>query len=220
MYISKLILNTRSREVRRDFNAPYEMHRTLAHAFGSEDGVDYRADHGVLFRIEPLHNASSSPVVIVQSATKPEWHELPEEYLSDAVHKSVQLSPKRGSVLAFRLLANPCKKVSKPGQRQGKRLALLDRYEEGKETTPAQEWLFRKAFENGFQIGSLTTHGQWQENRKGTADRKKTTTHYAVMYEGTLLVTEPTKMEEALKRGIGPAKAFGFGLLSLAPLST
>jgi len=30
-------------------------------------------------------------------------------------------------------------------------------------------------------------------------------------------VTDPVRLVEAVRDGIGPAKAFGFGLLSLAP---
>lgn len=40
----------------------------------------------------------------------------------------------------------------------------------------------------------------------------------AVQFDGVLVVTDPDKLREAVRNGIGPQKAFGFGLLSLAPL--
>ena len=37
-------------------------------------------------------------------------------------------------------------------------------------------------------------------------------------YEGILEVTNADNFRDTLVRGIGPAKAFGFGLLSVAPI--
>jgi len=42
--------------------------------------------------------------------------------------------------------------------------------------------------------------------------------HSAVDFQGVLQVTDGPKFRETFARGIGPAKAFGFGLLVLAPL--
>jgi len=47
-------------------------------------------------------------------------------------------------------------------------------------------------------------------------DRRVDLTFAAVLFEGTLKVTDPDAFANALARGIGPAKAFGFGLLSVA----
>ena len=37
-------------------------------------------------------------------------------------------------------------------------------------------------------------------------------------FEGVLIVTDPENLRSALTAGIGPAKAYGCGLLTLAPL--
>ncbi|MGA3325329.1 MAG: type I-E CRISPR-associated protein Cas6/Cse3/CasE [Terriglobia bacterium] len=42
----------------------------------------------------------------------------------------------------------------------------------------------------------------------------------SVRYDGILEVTDPDKFRNTLLRGIGPGKAFGFGLLSVAPCQT
>jgi CRISPR system Cascade subunit CasE len=39
----------------------------------------------------------------------------------------------------------------------------------------------------------------------------------AVLFEGRLEVVDPEKARATLERGIGPGKALGLGLLSLAP---
>ena len=46
------------------------------------------------------------------------------------------------------------------------------------------------------------------------------TTHLSVLFEGLLRITDETCFLETLVRGIGSGKAFGFGLLSIAPFTT
>jgi CRISPR system Cascade subunit CasE len=41
-----------------------------------------------------------------------------------------------------------------------------------------------------------------------------------VTYEGRLVVTAPDVLRERLLCGIGPAKAYGCGLLTLAPVTS
>jgi CRISPR system Cascade subunit CasE len=40
-----------------------------------------------------------------------------------------------------------------------------------------------------------------------------------VLYEGELEVTDTAAFRQALEKGIGSGKAYGFGLLSVAPAS-
>lgn len=215
MYLSKLLPSPRSRFARRDIYNPYELHRTLANAFKTTEGVNYREQHGVLFRIEPLHYPGSQPVVIVQSNSRPEWNELPEEYLLNAETKSIAPKFRENQMLSFRLLANPTKKVVREGKRQGKKVPLLDK-EEADGTNPAQDWLHRKGKQFGFEVGYTLSFSYWQENLVYVRNEKKGLPLYAVRFEGVLKVTDPDRMHEGLKKGIGPAKAFGFGLLSVA----
>jgi CRISPR system Cascade subunit CasE len=50
--------------------------------------------------------------------------------------------------------------------------------------------------------------------RRGDA----TITLAGARFDGLLQVVDPTLFRAALATGIGPAKAYGFGLLSIAPL--
>jgi CRISPR system Cascade subunit CasE len=43
--------------------------------------------------------------------------------------------------------------------------------------------------------------------------------HSAVEFQGVLTVNDPTGFHETFTRGVGSAKAFGFGLLVIAPIS-
>jgi len=219
MYLSKLILNPRCRDARRDVGSPYELHRTLARAFDTEPGTDYRAEHGVLFRLEPLAYAQALPTVLVQSATLPDWNELPETYLMQPAHtKSLAVALVAGQTLAFRLVANPTKKEKREGQRQGRRVALTeyDTNDASGESTPARAWLTRKGEQHGFRVLYVTTDDFWLGQKGANQGAKQRLPHYGVRFDGVLQVTDPALLTEALRQGIGPAKAFGFGLLSLA----
>ena len=216
MYLSKLELNPRSREARRDLAQPYELHRTLARAFPAPEGQDYRAAHGVLFRLEPALAPGGRPFVLVQSLTAPIWPSLPTDYLRGlAQAKPLVLACTAGQVLGFRLVANPTKKVTAPGQRQGKRVALLDTGGDG--PTPAQQWLRRKAELGGFDLlHVLTEEFHLGSGRPAVGAGKLQLPLHGVRFDGLLRVSDPVRLQAAVRSGIGPAKAFGFGLLSLA----
>jgi len=56
---------------------------------------------------------------------------------------------------------------------------------------------------------------QKQKFRKN--DSKQPLTVYTIQFDGLLKVTAPDKLQQAVAVGIGPSRAFGCGLLSLAP---
>ena len=55
-------------------------------------------------------------------------------------------------------------------------------------------------------------------NRHKNDYAKKDLPLFGVRFDGVLQVTDVGALVEAVRGGIGPAKAFGFGLLSLAPV--
>jgi len=220
MYLSKLILNPRSAEARRDVSALYDLHRTLARAFETAPGLDYRAEHGVLFRLEPLAHRDAQPTVLVQSTTEPDWNRLPENYLLSRKSGTFNLDFSDGQPFQFRLIANPTRKEKREGKKQGRRMALPDYLTETNQAdgpTPAQEWLSRKGQQHGFEVLWASSDGFWQGgSQQSSTPSKRALPLYGVQFDGALRVTDPALFGLALQQGIGPAKAFGFGLLSLA----
>ena len=222
MFLTKLELNPRSRDARRDLALPYELHRTLAHAFPTPDGTDYRAAHSVLFRVEPAANYNALPTVLVQSVSAPAWDGLPTDYLRQPAQcKSLALALNHGQVLGFRLVANPTKKIAREGQRQGKRVPLLNTGGTDDELPPAQQWLRRKAELSGFEVLHVISEAFTLQNASATTTLRSLTKQqlplYGVRFDGLLRVYDPERLIEVLAQGVGPAKSFGFGLLSLAP---
>ncbi len=199
MYLSQLTLNQRSPQLRKELNDYYELHRTLMRAFPNHDqgGCGH-----VLFRID-LDTASNLPMLLVQSDKRPNWDQPPfvhQYVLQNPQCKEVEPHFQSEMVLRFRLRANPTRKDPKTG----KRYAHL--------TTEKQlEWLQRKLSQCGASLYDHINIPEGWRQSKGSSVK-----HYAVRFEGTLRIIHPSKFKETWEQGIGPAKAFGFGLLSIA----
>lgn len=80
-------------------------------------------------------------------------------------------------------------------------------------------WLRRKAEAGGFLVADETLRMIRLGREWFRIDgRSREGIHHAVEYDGVLGVTDRAKFAEAFAKGIGSAKAFGFGLLALVPL--
>jgi CRISPR system Cascade subunit CasE len=217
MYLSRLLLNPRSRQVQRDTADPYQLHRTIMKAF-----VEKRDDAGVLHRLD-IYPDSGTAVLLVQSSCPPDWTALAEgDYLlppdpfsglPNPAVKQINLLLRRGQRLRFRLRANPTVKKArrdeKGERRNSNRVPLVHEAQQ-------VEWLQKRAQAHGFCLLHLEIgHAQALRGHKG--DDGRLIKLYTVQYDGRLQITDPTQFQEALAKGIGPARAFGCGLLSLAP---
>jgi CRISPR system Cascade subunit CasE len=241
MFLSRLILNPRGKAVQRDVTDCQQLHRTIMSAFPRAlEGEGPREHLGVLYRIEESRRTGYTSI-IVQSKVKPDWSRLEAGYLletDDGAENPACRSIdellgqiRQGMVLRFRLMANPTRKIcTKSGpdgrRRHGKRVDLRD---ERLQT----EWLRRKGLQGGFELLSVTTMPGVADvrttlERKVTglrvlADNEKTPsvprklTFQGVTFDGLLKVVDVDKFREALEGGVGPAKAYGFGLLSVVP---
>lgn len=150
-----------------------------------------------------------------------------------------------GRRFAFKLTANPVQNTNeplKPSPQQAERRAANPKRRSdrlGHRTAPQQlTWLLAKQERCGFTIPTLTL--ATAENPDVDADlvvpdvristRNRLTfkkrgedpnpiTLNTATYEGTLTVTNPTTLRNTLTTGLGPAKSYGCGLLTLAPLT-
>jgi len=228
MYLSRLFLDPRNRAVRRDLADCQELHRTVMAAFPQFQALDGSARErlGVLHRLEE-NRRRNLLVLYVQSLEKPDWSHLDPGYLEERPDlENPALKPvgemyrklKPGSVLAFRLRANPTRKVDKKNQQDGPRW-------HGKRVELRREedqiaWLRRKGTQGGFDLLGVRVLSQLKEQgrrpRSGASGSPLTLA--AVVFEGHLKIVDADKFyEHSLARGLGPGKAYGLGLLSLAP---
>jgi CRISPR system Cascade subunit CasE len=200
MYLTRLQLDLRNTQVRRDLADPYDMHRTLARAFVQDE---VQTPPRFLWRVEP-ENILRKPVVLVQSVHVAQWAVLEaiRGYLQKpAEAKQVQLDAliQAQARYRFRLFANPT--VTRAGKRYGlvSEAAQLD-------------WLARQGQHLGFGVqAALVTSSEVLKSYGKSIHVQR------ACFEGILLVTDPQALAASVRGGIGPAKAFGCGLLSLVP---
>jgi CRISPR system Cascade subunit CasE len=240
MYLSRLILNPRSRQVRNELADPYEMHRTVSHAFpngefGKERGEENATN--ILFRVD-LHPRTRIPTLLVQSRQKPDWsfllnsgigqlavqnhgsklpdskvknyllgeNELPLDVENPAV-KELNLRLQDGQVLAFRLRANPTKRLKE----NAKRIGLLreeDQY----------AWIQKKFETAGAALINVNIVNEQFTCGKLFKEMEKTKrlNFLSVQFDGILQVKDKDALTSSIFTGFGSAKGLGFGLLSLA----
>ena len=242
LYLSRLTLNPRMRRVQRDLADCYAMHQRVLSAFpDSSQGAHARERFGVLYRVD---ERSGELMALVQSREAPNWSRLPNDYLTQAPLVK-QIAPlyealHEEMLLVFRLRANTVKRISDRaiGQREqwrGKRIDLRNEQDQ-------LEWLSRKSRDAGFrlvaararpglayptgkveqipeEVGDVrvadgaVVHGTQQVADGG----RRKLTFGATIFDGRLIVTDVDRFKRTLEDGIGPAKAFGFGLLSVMP---
>lgn len=184
----------------------YDWHQRVWQAFGGRDGQE----RDFLIRVDRKEESYRVLILSRSSPTKPNWCPtdcfgtklVPEDYFTRSHYR-------------FRLLANPTRKIrsDKSGERtkNGRRVPITQRKE-------LIDWLQRKAAVGGFTVNSdsLRTIPRGREYFH-KADSHGT--HTAVEFQGELIVTDSQQFRTAVANGIGSAKAFGFGLLVIAPRS-
>ena len=200
MYLSKVFISWRKAR------NPYDIHRELWKLF--PNWPDSNRDF--LFRVEKQQKGFGTEI-LMQSMQKPI---RTDSACHIKAHREYNLSLAKGQRLRFRLRANPTKKISdqkgrinKKGEIKKCRVPLI-REEEQK------DWLERK-LANICSLDALIIHSEvpmyfriHKEQRSGKI--------LTVLFDGILGVEFPSDFVDMIKMGIGPAKAFGCGLLSLA----
>lgn len=207
MFLSKLTLDPRHPQARRDLSDAYEMHRTLARAFAPDAET---APARFLWRLERRADTQPSSVVLVQSAQPADWsvlHAFPgyanEVHANKAVDLESLIQP--GARYRFRLLANPT--VTREGKRYG-----LTREEE------QLAWIARQGERHGFSVlGCVRSADERLQVRQGRGGNRITL--HTALFEGLLQADVPEHMRQGLLYGFGHGKAMGLGLLSLARVS-
>jgi CRISPR system Cascade subunit CasE len=224
-HLSVLDLNIRHAGVRRDLADCQDLHKTLMKALGQVEGEAARRHFGLLYRVDQTPRGAR---VAVQSASEPDWDQLPTGYLQRAQSKAIDgmlHSLETGQRLRFRLLANPTRRatgfrVGAEGRPEtefkGKRVPL-------KGDDELRQWIARQGARCGFEIppvaGAAVVPDVSISNTGISFGRKGNAriTVASALFDGHLRITDRGSFLEAVRVGVGPGKAYGHGLLSLGP---
>lgn len=199
MYLSKIIIHgARS-------NNPYEIHKALWSLFP----LAAKQPRDFLFRT--LHSDYAHAEILMQSIRPPE---LKGDMTRVLACKEFSLTLQLGQRLRFLLVANPIKTIDDESRRLNSRGELkkcrvpLVREEE------QHIWITRK-FQGIAELEETIIEPRLpikfrkeRENRAGKIQ--------PVSFLGIIMVKNADGLSELVRDGIGPGKAFGCGLLSLA----
>jgi CRISPR system Cascade subunit CasE len=205
-YLTQVILDFAT-AARRGLRDNYNWHQAVWRAFPGRDG--HRRDF--LTRLDQRREGFRLLIVSPTEPVRPDWCPSDAEGWKSKPIPAEYFTRRR---YAFQLCANPTKKVAKEGPggsltKNGRRVPLRTREE-------WVAWIKRKGEQGGFIVNEDTLR-TFSRGRDYFEKDGKRGLHSAVEYQGLLTVTDPARFHDTFTRGIGSAKAFGFGLLVIAP---
>jgi len=201
MYLTRVQVDLAT-ALRAGLTDAYRWHQSLWTGFPGRDGQPRH----FLTRVEERGQALEALVLAETPPTPTEWGHWETRQLAPGFLEHEHY--------AFALRANPTvKRVvrDESGQRRrnGRRTRICRPDE-------LRAWLDRKAAQGGFSVGGNLSVGAPVDQVCWRGQRQ--IVHSRVDFTGTLTVTDRELFLEAYRSGIGPAKAFGFGLLLIKPM--
>ncbi|MEU9671443.1 type I-E CRISPR-associated protein Cas6/Cse3/CasE [Streptomyces bobili] len=206
--LARIRLNPHHRAVHRDLRDATQMHRTVMRLVPDNLGDSPRLKAGLLYRLEETDTAST---LLVQAA-----HLDPTRLPHGYGHAEIKnLTPmfsalRKGLAVRYRIVLNPAKR---------ERLPLNQKKQRGKiiplSGQDADQWWLRRAADAGLHLHVLTPTNLAPVHPQG--QQTPPMRHSLIRYDGTATVTDPDALTQAILNGIGRAKPYGAGLLSLAP---
>lgn len=221
MYLTRMPLNPARRGTRHLLASSQRVHAAVLAGFppgdDARDGrVLWRLDQPDPGRLDLFVVSPERPdyTHVVEQAgwpTRPTW----ETARYDAFLARLATSQR----WVFRLTANPVRSVRRLPRERGRPTPV---------GSPAEQerWLVEHAPGWGFRVveGSAGTPNLRVSDRtkltfaKQDGDQRRTVTVARAQFDGVLEITDADSLRHSLTHGVGRARAYGCGLLTLAPL--
>lgn len=194
------------------------MHAAVLAAFPGR--LADRTDQRVLWRLDPAPGAVH---LFVVSPEQPDFTHLIEQagWPTLRTWQTREYGPfldrlAGGQPWMFRLTANPARSRRPEGAARSQRYGHVT-------VAQQQEWLANRCIGAGFDIAGAEESSRREGivvRERGAADFRRgdgRVTLATATFEGQLVVVDPDALRNTLIGGLGPAKAYGCGLLTLAP---
>lgn len=239
MYLTRFRINTARIGARQMLASPQRVHAAVMSSFA--DPPDHTTGGPrVLWRVD--RTASKLTYLYIVSPAQPDVTHLIEQagwpqsgggwQTHDYTGFLKRLT--EGDRWAFRLTANPVHTIKRTDEEAKKLTAHVGRRHQ-------EAWLLERQHKNGFKIvekppervliperdtdqeiiTDRDTHELVVHDRRQLAfaknGQRKPVTLTAVTYDGRLEVTDPDALRRTLTHGLGRAKGYGCGLMTLAP---
>ncbi|CAM5408528.1 type I-E CRISPR-associated protein Cas6/Cse3/CasE [Streptomyces griseus] len=245
MYLTRFRVNTGRSEGRRLLGSPHRVHGAVNASFPtppSRDGSGPR----VLWRVD--RNGGSETLLYIVSPSRPDlthlveqagWPASDEPGWTTFAYADFLTALHPGDTWGFRLTANPVHNIRHQYLKEG------ERTKRAAHRTPRHQmsWLLERQTKAGFEIvrkpeeRRLLPEGDEYElvvrdqtplqfrrpptqaqgpGRSGRSGGDVQITK--VTFDGRLRVTDPEVFRRTLTQGLGKAKAYGCGLMTLAPV--
>ncbi|MFC9457108.1 type I-E CRISPR-associated protein Cas6/Cse3/CasE [Streptomyces sp. NPDC056983] len=209
IWLTRIIPDPRHRDARRDIRSAVGLHHRIMMLFPDGLGSEARQQTGALFRLDETPHGHA---VLVQSTIAPDATRLDPAYgqvqsksLGPLLHKLEQ-----GMRVQYRLTANATRKLGH-NTTAGRPRQVVPLH-----GADAEDWWERQAATSGLTLSSVSS-ARLDDARGERASDKRSITHARTRFDGTALITDPDALITRLATGIGRGKAYGCGLLSIAP---
>lgn len=224
MFISRVSLSMTRLETIAFASSPYKIHAVVERSFppdavreGEEGRILWRMDEGP-GEVAWLYVVSPEKPDFARAYGQSGWPESPEWITKD--YSPVLKSIAEGQLWQFRLKANPVRKVlvdKGRRKREGVTGSLQGHVTEAQQRT----WLLSRAEANGFRVTQteegfdrlVVSHRQRERFKR----RDRAVTLATAQFDGVLEVTDVRAFRHALGFGMGRARGFGCGLMTIAP---
>lgn len=234
MYLSRIALNGARINTHRLLASPYKLHAAVEAAF-PPDSVRKNTDGRILWRLDSVMQPRETWLYVV-SPEKPDFTHIVEQagWPSHPEWQTTDYGPRLDKIAvgqrwAFRLRANPVRTVKEDKGKNpnpeviGKVLGHV---------TVAQQlqWLIDRADGHGFSLVNTDMDGKTEDGVsvpipacqitqravQRFEHRGARVTLSTAQYDGVLEVTDANCFRKTLGFGLGRAKSFGCGLLTIA----
>ena len=202
--LSMLTLNPKSQKCRRDMWDLQSMHRRVMGLFPQTLSTQARQELGVLWRAEP----TKSPTLLLQSSVKPDFTLLPDGYASFE-HKNIDgylSSLQSGQIVRYRVMVNPVRSSRAGGRNKQTPIPFAEH----------AEWWESRSKKIGLSpLDTPVLIGQPAKHlRLNGVD--PSVPIYSTRVDGIAEVADVGNLRRAIESGVGRAKAWGCGLLTVA----
>ncbi|MGW1901682.1 type I-E CRISPR-associated protein Cas6/Cse3/CasE [Streptomyces hirsutus] len=221
--LTRIRLNLRNAEVRRDLAHPGSLHKTIMLLVPEGLGDHPRQTAGLLFRLEHA-TQHTPPALLIQSRMPPDLTRLPRSYGRTETRDLTPLltALTAGRHVRYRITANASARRQRTDGDP-----FFDTDTKPRHTDiplhgdDALTWWQRKAAHAGLALHSAALTPMRRSRHPITRqhdDRQPDVFRHALTrFDGQATITDPDQLRHAVLRGIGRGKPYGAGLLSLAP---